>query len=167
MRVTDHSRGLMPIHAGGRIPDADLGVSFIRSGGPGGQNVNKVASAVQLRFDLAGTLALAPRVKARLRALAGHRLIEEGAILIVARTHRSQEQNRREAEERLAELVLRALPEPKLRRATRPTRAFERRLQSKQRRGLTKRARGRTSLDDQGPPARRAARGGGGRGHCS
>jgi ribosome-associated protein len=134
---------------GATIPDSDLRVAVMRSGGPGGQNVNKVATAVQLRYDLAGSLALAPRVKTRLRALAGHRLTDEGSILIVAREHRSQEQNRREAEERLADLVKRALVEPKLRRATRPTKASkERRLQGKVRRGVTKRGRGRGALDD-------------------
>ncbi len=134
---------------GATIPDSELSVAVMRSGGPGGQNVNKVATAVQLRYDLAGSLALSPRVKTRLRALAGHRLTDEGSILIVAREHRSQEQNRREAEERLADLVKRALVEPKLRRATRPTKASkERRLQSKVRRGATKRGRGRGSIDD-------------------
>ena len=121
----------------------------MRSGGPGGQNVNKVASAVQLRFDLQGTSALTERVKSRLRALAGHRLTDEGSILIAAREHRSQEQNRREAEERLADLIRRALVEPKLRRATRPTRASkERRIEGKTRRGATKQQRGRVRADD-------------------
>src|SRR5579859_1944731 len=91
------------------IPDEDLSETFIRGSGPGGQNVNKVASAVQLRYDLAGSRALTEAVKLRLRRLSGRRLTAEGAILITARTHRSQEQNRREALERLAELVRRAL----------------------------------------------------------
>ncbi len=131
------------------IPDRDLSVAFMRSGGPGGQNVNKVSSAVQLRFDLAGTEALNPRVKHRLRGLAGHRLTDEDAILIIARSHRSQEQNRREAEERLADLIRAALVEPKLRRKTRPTLASKkRRLESKTRKATTKRGRGRVSFDD-------------------
>jgi ribosome-associated protein len=134
---------------GATIPDSELSVAVMRSGGPGGQNVNKVSSAVQLRYDLAGSQALSPRVKARLRALAGHRLTDEGSILIAAREHRSQEQNRREAEERLGELVSRALVEPKIRRATRPTRASkERRLAGKVRRSGVKRGRGRAGLDD-------------------
>jgi ribosome-associated protein len=131
------------------IPDRDLSVAFMRSGGPGGQNVNKVSSAVQLRFDLGGSEALNPRVKHRLRGLAGHRLTDEDAILIIARSHRSQEQNRREAEERLADLIRAALVEPKLRRKTRPTLASKkRRLDSKTRKASTKRGRGRVSFDD-------------------
>jgi ribosome-associated protein len=131
------------------IPDSDLSVQFTRSGGPGGQNVNKVSSAVQLRFDLAGTQALNARVKQRLRALAGHRLTDDGAILIAARTQRSQEQNRRDAEQRLAELIRAALVEPKRRIATRPTLgAKKRRLEGKARRSATKQGRGRIRHDD-------------------
>lgn len=131
------------------IPDGDLEVSFVRAGGPGGQNVNKVASAVQLRFDLAGTAVLPYAVKQRLRALAGRRVTDDGALLIIAREHRSQEQNRRAAEGRLIDLVTRALVEPKMRRATKPTRASrERRMDSKTRRGTVKRGRGRPAGDD-------------------
>ena len=125
-----------------RIPQSDLAFSFVRAAGPGGQNVNKVASAAQLRFDLAGTQSLNERVKARLRALAGRRLTAEGAILILARNHRTQEGNRREALARLDELIGRALVEPKLRRATKPTRASkERRLERKARSQRIKRLR--------------------------
>ncbi len=114
----------MPIRAGKLlIPDDELSVAFVRSGGPGGQNVNKVSSAVQLRFDLQGSSVLTETVKQRLRRLAGRRLTDEGAVLIIARTQRSQEQNRREAEERLAQLIEAALVEPKKRHATTPTRA--------------------------------------------
>src|SRR5215207_2462880 len=105
------------------IPESDVTLSFVRASGPGGQNVNKVASAVQLRFDLAGTAVLSEPVKRRLRALAGRRVTDDGKILIIARNHRSQEQNRREAHARLQDLINRALPEPKIRRATKPTRA--------------------------------------------
>ena len=131
------------------IPDADVRISFVRGTGPGGQNVNKVATAAQLRFDLAGTAILDERAKARLRALAGHRLIGDAEILIVARTHRTQEGNRREALGRLNELIERALHVPKTRRATRPTRASnERRIAGKLRQQRNKRLRGAVRHDD-------------------
>jgi ribosome-associated protein len=130
------------------IPDGDFSLSFVRGSGPGGQNVNKVASAVQLRFDLAGTAVLSDAVKARLRALAGRRLTDDGSILIIARNHRTQEQNRREAGERLTDLIRRALIPPKQRKATRPTRASkERRLDSKNRTQRTKGLRGKVNWD--------------------
>ena len=131
------------------IPDTDISISFVRGTGPGGQNVNKVATAAQLRFDLAGTAALDERTKARLRALAGHRLIGDAEILIVARNHRTQEGNRREALGRLHELITRALQVPKTRRATRPTRASnERRIAGKLRQQRNKRLRGAVRHDD-------------------
>lgn len=141
----------MPIYVTSEIviPDAELSVSFMRSGGPGGQNVNKVSSAVQLRWDFAGSTLLSPRIKARLRTLAGHRLLDDGAILIAARTQRSQEQNRRDAEQRLAQLIRDALVEPRKRYATKPTLASKRRrVDSKTRRGSSKKLRGRPGLDD-------------------
>jgi ribosome-associated protein len=130
------------------LPAADLQFQFIRSSGPGGQNVNKVASAAQLRFDVAGTQALTAPVKARLCALAGSRLTADGALLIVARNHRTQEGNRREALQRLEDLLARASIEPKKRRATRPTLGSrQRRLEGKRERKHTKQLRGRVISD--------------------
>jgi ribosome-associated protein len=131
------------------IPDGELTLTFVRSSGPGGQNVNKLATAAQLRFDLRGSAVLSEEVKTRLRSLSGRRLTTEGAILIIARNHRTQENNRREAQERLADLIRRALIAPKPRRATKPTRAArERRLEHKIRRRVTKRLRGRPGWDE-------------------
>ena len=124
------------------IPDEELEWKFIRSSGPGGQNVNKVASAVQLRFLLPQNRSLPVAVRSRLQRLAGQRLIDDGTILLTARAERSQEQNRRAALERLADLVRAALIEPKIRKKTRPTRASkERRIDTKKRRAGTKRQR--------------------------
>ena len=131
------------------IPDTDLSFAFVRASGPGGQNVNKVSSAVQLRFDMRGSTALSDSVKSRLRALAGRRLTDDGAILIIARNQRSQDHNRREALERLADLIQRALVVPKTRKATKPTRASrERRLDSKGRQQQAKQRRGKVRWDD-------------------
>jgi len=131
------------------IPDTDLSFAFVRASGPGGQNVNKVSSAVQLRFDMQGSAALSDAVKSRLRALAGRRVTDDGAILIIARNQRSQEHNRREALERLAELIRRALVVPKTRRPTKPTHASkERRLEGKTRQQRTKQRRGKVRWDD-------------------
>ncbi|HEX4023848.1 MAG TPA: alternative ribosome rescue aminoacyl-tRNA hydrolase ArfB [Steroidobacteraceae bacterium] len=127
---------------GTRIPPQDLQFQFVRAAGPGGQNVNKVASAVQLRFDLLGTRCLSERAKARLRVLAGSRLTLDGAVLIAARNHRTQVANRREALLRLSELVERASIEPKRRVATRPTAGSRReRLEGKRRRQHVKQLR--------------------------
>jgi ribosome-associated protein len=130
------------------IPDEELEWKFVRSSGPGGQNVNKVSSAVQLRFLLPRNTSLPGAVRGRLRRLAGRKLVDDGSILIAARSERSQEQNRRAALERLAELIRAALIEPKIRKKTRPTRASkERRIESKKRRAGTKRSRASRSWD--------------------
>jgi ribosome-associated protein len=130
------------------IPDEDFEWTFVRSSGPGGQNVNKVSSAVQLRFLLPRNTSLPGAVRGRLRRLAGRKLVDDGSILIAARSERSQEQNRRAALERFAELVRAALIEPKVRKKTRPTRASkERRIESKKRRAGTKRSRASRSWD--------------------
>ncbi len=124
------------------IPDEEFQWKYIRSSGPGGQNVNKVASAVQLRFLMARNTSLPPAAKQRLRRLAGRRLLEDDSILVSARGERSQDQNRRDALARLAALIRAALPEPKIRRKTRPTLASrERRIEAKKHRGGTKRQR--------------------------
>ncbi len=131
------------------IPDADLTFAAIRSPGPGGQNVNKVATAVQMRFDLQNTQVLNAGVKQRLRARAGHRLNDDGTLLFVARAHRSQERNRADAMERLRALVLAALEPPRPRKPTRPTKASkERRLVGKAHQQRRKVLRGRVSGDD-------------------
>jgi len=139
----------LQVAAGIEIPDSELSLSFVRSSGPGGQNVNKLATAVQLRFDLERSAVLPDGVKARLRALSGRRLNADGSILIIARNHRTQEHNRREAQERLTDLIRRALSVPKPRKATKPTRAArERRLENKTRLRRTKRLRARPGGDD-------------------
>ena len=130
------------------IPDEDLEWKFIRSSGPGGQNVNKVSSAAQLRFLLPQNVSLPAPVKNRLRRLAGQKLIDDGSILFKSMSERSQEQNRRAAEARLEALIRAALVEPKIRKKTRPTKGSqERRIDSKKRRGATKQARGGQGWD--------------------
>lgn len=130
------------------IDESELTERFILASGPGGQNVNKVASAVQLRFDLHGTATLTEAVKSRVRALAGRRLTDDGAILIIARNHRTQEANRREASDRLADLIRTALIPPKPRKKTKPTRASkQRRLDSKAHKQRTKGLRSKVRWD--------------------
>lgn len=120
------------------LPDADIEERFVRASGPGGQNVNKVSTAVELRFNVAGS-SLPPDVKDRLIALAGRKMTADGVLVIDSREHRTQAQNREAARARLAALVGAAAKRPKKRRPTRPTRAArERRLDAKKRRGAVK-----------------------------
>lgn len=129
-------------------PD-DLHEDFIRSSGPGGQNVNKVATAVQLRFDAANASGLSERVRERTIKLAGQRATKDGVIVIEAGRFRTQEQNRADARARLAELVATAAePPPPPRKKTRPSKgAIERRLKTKAGRGTIKKLRGRVDDD--------------------
>jgi len=131
------------------LDEREISESFIRASGPGGQNVNKVASAAQLRFAVATSLSLPDPVKARLLRLAGHRLTQEGVIVITARRFRSQERNREDARERLAALIRRAAEPPRPRRQTRPSGAQrEERLAAKARRAAVKRRRRTPSGDE-------------------
>jgi ribosome-associated protein len=133
---------MIPVTARIALDESLITESFVRASGPGGQNVNKVSTAVQLRFDAAAA-ALPEDVRTRLRRLAGKRMTQEGVLVIIAQRHRSQERNRAEALERLIDLLRRAAVPPRPRRPTKPTYASkQRRLETKARRSRVKGERG-------------------------
>lgn len=130
------------------IEENELDESFIRASGPGGQNVNKVSSAVQLRFNARTSRSLPNDISIRLQRLAGSRLTNEGVIVITANRHRSQDQNRDEARERLFDMIREAANPPPPRRATKPTRSSKkRRVDSKVKRGHVKKMRSNREFD--------------------
>jgi len=133
---------MVKVTRGVEIDDGEIQFDFVRSSGPGGQNVNKVATAVQLRFDVANSPSLPDEVRERLRRLAGRRMTSDGVLVIDARRYRTQERNRRDAVDRLIKLVARAAAKPKRRKPTRPSRASrQRRLDEKRKRGDVKKQR--------------------------
>jgi ribosome-associated protein len=137
------------VHPGIIVPERELAWTAVRASGPGGQNVNKVSSKVELRFDFEASSALPASVKARLRALAERRLDAEGRILITSQVTRNQPQNLTDARQRLAELIAKALVVPKRRRPTRPSRAAKRaRVNDKRVQSKKKQSRARKTSDD-------------------
>lgn len=131
------------------IDESELQVEFIRSAGPGGQNVNKVSTAAQLRFDVRNSPSLSEDIKERLIQLSGTRMTTEQVLIITARRHRTQVQNRQDAVQRLTELIEKAIHKPKKRHRTKPSLSSKiKRLETKRRRGEKKRSRGMPADDE-------------------
>lgn len=139
---------MIPITPHIAIDEEELQESFLRAGGPGGQNVNKVETAVQLRFDVANSPTLPDWLKQRVRGVAGRKLTADGVLVLVAQTHRSQERNREDAKARLVEILAKAAERQAPRRPTRPTLASKtRRLDAKTTRSGVKKMRGKVDMD--------------------
>jgi len=140
---------MIPVTAKIAIDEREIDEQFVRASGPGGQNVNKLSTAVQMRFDVRHSPSLAPDVRARLERLAGSRLTNDGVVVITAQRHRTQARNRQDALDRLIDMIRQAAVAPRKRRPTKPTRASrERRIEGKKRRaGIKHLRRSRPSFD--------------------
>jgi ribosome-associated protein len=147
--ILRYARDMISITPEITIPEEEIEMEFMRASGPGGQRVNKVSTAVQLRFDVLHSPSLPDDVRQRLMRMAGKRITKEGVLILEARRYRTQERNRQDAIERFVDLVRRAATRPKVRRRVRPPLASKvRRLEQKRRRGVIKRLRRRPKFDD-------------------